>query len=190
MTLLLLIIAGAIIHAGSTLSKPITHSSKFDVNFSQRSYHVKIDNYLESKCKTDNFNRRVPIFKVKKLATKKTTDHVEPNTEYDLLVKTVIENLAKKNYSKTYVTKRGYERYKNGGPFVHRLVMENKIGRKLTKEERVHHNDGDKLNNDPNNLRLFKNQYEHNKYHEKCKAETGNWYGIISRSYSYQNTSI
>lgn len=38
---------------------------------------------------------------------------------------------------------------------VHRLVMEAKIGRYLRPGEVVDHIDGDRLNNDPSNLRLF-----------------------------------
>ena len=37
----------------------------------------------------------------------------------------------------------------------HRLVMENEIGRLLEPHERVHHLDGDKLNNKPENLELW-----------------------------------
>ena len=36
----------------------------------------------------------------------------------------------------------------------HRLVMARKLGRQLTKDETVHHVDGDKQNNDPGNLQL------------------------------------
>lgn len=37
----------------------------------------------------------------------------------------------------------------------HRLVMEAKLGRYLTKDEIVHHIDGDKAHNDPSNLAVF-----------------------------------
>lgn len=43
----------------------------------------------------------------------------------------------------------------------HRLVMENKLGRYLTPLEVVHHIDGDKLNNSPDNLELFSKNSEH-----------------------------
>lgn len=43
----------------------------------------------------------------------------------------------------------------------HRLVMEKKIGRYLTRKEVVHHLDHDRQNNDPDNLWLFANNGEH-----------------------------
>ena len=44
----------------------------------------------------------------------------------------------------------------SGGGYVleHRLVMARKLGRPLTKDETVHHIDGDQANNDPGNLQL------------------------------------
>lgn len=47
----------------------------------------------------------------------------------------------------------------------HRYVMEQHLGRKLTPIEVVHHIDGDKTNNNINNLKLCKNQSEHSKIH-------------------------
>lgn len=47
----------------------------------------------------------------------------------------------------------------------HRLVMEKHLGRKLTKEEVVHHIDGNRINNNIKNLMLMANQKEHREYH-------------------------
>lgn len=43
----------------------------------------------------------------------------------------------------------------------HRLVMEKTIGRYLDPREVVHHKDGNKLNNSPENLELFQRNSEH-----------------------------
>ena len=51
---------------------------------------------------------------------------------------------------------------KGGSVLEHRLVMEKKIGRYLTPIERVHHIDGDTINNHPDNLELFDNPSKHN----------------------------
>jgi hypothetical protein len=39
--------------------------------------------------------------------------------------------------------------------------MENEIGRSLTKQEVVHHEDEDSTNDEPDNLELFASQKEH-----------------------------
>lgn len=48
----------------------------------------------------------------------------------------------------------------------HRYVMEQKLGRKLTSEDIVHHIDGNKQNNDPSNLFLT-NRSEHAAIHAR-----------------------
>jgi hypothetical protein len=52
----------------------------------------------------------------------------------------------------------------------HRLMMEEHIGRYLTPEEVVHHEDDDPGNNAIDNLRLFANQAEHKRYHERNRT--------------------
>lgn len=49
----------------------------------------------------------------------------------------------------------------NGYVLVHRLVMEKKLGRALIDCEVVHHVDGNKRNNAPENLELFSHNAEH-----------------------------
>lgn len=66
-------------------------------------------------------------------------------------------------YHKGYILQNGYRLvpapehpYADSKGYVreHRLVMEQKLGRSLEPHEVVHHKDGDKLNNDPENLEL------------------------------------
>lgn len=47
-----------------------------------------------------------------------------------------------------------------------RIIMENKLNRKLNINEDVHHVDGNPLNNNPNNLEVIKHG-DHQSYHNK-----------------------
>lgn len=58
--------------------------------------------------------------------------------------------------------------------FIHREVMGQKIGRRLTSEDIVHHIDGDKLNNSPDNL-LLTTRAEHMKIHDRSRNSMGQW---------------
>jgi len=51
------------------------------------------------------------------------------------------------------------------GKHAHRVVAENKIGRKLKQGEVVHHKDGNKLNYTEDNLEVLESQKEHAKLH-------------------------
>lgn len=57
---------------------------------------------------------------------------------------------------------------KNGIILEHRLVMAEHLGRYLTKDEIVHHLDGDMTNNDVSNLVITVRE-KHNSYHPKTK---------------------
>lgn len=54
----------------------------------------------------------------------------------------------------------------------YRKIAEEKIGRKLKKEETVHHIDGNSSNNDPSNLLVCENQSEHMLLEKQIKI---NW---------------
>ena len=67
--------------------------------------------------------------------------------------------------SKTYIDGRGYLRFNDSKKHVHRWVAEKYVvGRKLRSGEVVHHIDGDKLNNDPDNLEVM-SKSEHDNLH-------------------------
>ena len=51
----------------------------------------------------------------------------------------------------------------------HRIIVESYIGRKLTKEEQIHHLDENKQNNDIDNLMVFPTNSAHQKFHTKIR---------------------
>ena len=72
---------------------------------------------------------------------------------------------------------RAFKKYTLGGyyniqwgrgksQFIHRLIIEYKIGRKIIKGESCHHIDKNKLNNHPDNLQFFEFFNEHMKFHK------------------------
>lgn len=68
----------------------------------------------------------------------------------------------------------------NGCVYEHVLVAEQKLGRPLTKDEVVHHIDGNKKNNNPDNLMIFATDSDHIGYHNGRKAyeQDGVWHTI------------
>jgi hypothetical protein len=65
-----------------------------------------------------------------------------------------------------FIDERGYLRFSDSGKLVHRSVAEKQLGRKLEKDEVVHHNNRKKLDNRPQNLTVFASQDEHQAEHE------------------------
>lgn len=54
-----------------------------------------------------------------------------------------------------------------GYAYEHRLVAEQKLGRRLEKGELVHHKDENKANNNPNNLEVVSSTAHHRRMHSK-----------------------
>jgi hypothetical protein len=85
----------------------------------------------------------------------------------------------------TYIDKYGYRRFNDSHRLVSRWMVEKKIGRRLKSEEVVHHIDGDKLNNNKTNLRVFPSQEIHENHHKRNLRLYGSWYEIIPEKYTY-----
>ena len=78
----------------------------------------------------------------------------------------------------SFIIKKGYKRIllkdhprtdAKGYVREHILIMEKKLGRFIERTEVVHHIDGNKLNNHPNNLELIESQSKHMKLHRNSK---------------------
>lgn len=72
-------------------------------------------------------------------------------------------------YVTIYLGKENPLAYKNGYALEHRLVMSKLMGRPLLHNEVVHHIDGDKANNTPENLELFSRAATHSVRNIACR---------------------
>lgn len=98
------------------------------------------------------------------LATKSYNKN-NPDRYRHLLGSKIIE---KSGYIQVYVGPNYDYKYSHGGRIrEHTFVMQEHIGRKLRKDEVVHHIDGNKINNDISNLDLCTTK-EHNNLHAKA----------------------
>lgn len=61
--------------------------------------------------------------------------------------------------------------------FVHRAIAEQKIGRKLREDEVAHHIDGNKLNNDPSNIKVVTRAEHLKTEHVHPRDEKGKFIG-------------
>lgn len=94
--------------------------------------------------------------------------------------RTGLVNTKRKENGNGHTDKRGYIEHCINGKrcYEHRLVVEKEIGKELSEGSVVHHIDGNKLNNNLNNLMIFKNKGEHARHHHeerrKNKIKSGN----------------
>lgn len=95
------------------------------------------------------------------------------------------EKIVKKRITKTYIDIFGYRRFIDSKKLLSRWMVEKELGRKLEFQEVVHHIDGNKLNNNINNLKVFPNQKAHENHHKRNLIIHGSWYEIIPRKYTY-----
>jgi hypothetical protein len=70
-------------------------------------------------------------------------------------------SVASNGYKLVFVGKGHHLADVRGYAYEHRLVAEEKLGRRLGEGEMVHHKDENKLNNDPDNLEVVKGNAEH-----------------------------
>ncbi|RYY29226.1 MAG: hypothetical protein EOO04_07480 [Chitinophagaceae bacterium] len=83
--------------------------------------------------------------------------------------------------ARTYIDQHGYRRFCDSHKPVSRWVAERKLGRRLGREEVVHHIDRNKSNNCPNNLWVFQNQAAHHRVHELDARHFGHEYSYRGR---------
>jgi len=82
-----------------------------------------------------------------------------------------LEMWNKRKMKRIKILKNGYFYILINGKYFmeHRIVVENYIGRKLLKSERVHHINEIKTDNKIENLMLFENDSKHIKFHTKIR---------------------
>lgn len=177
--IILLIIAIASLSLGHIISRPIDNSANLDISINRKSYQHKIDEYLNKK-----WGKKEPlIFNIHLIKEEIPKEKLQIVQDIKTIEQPV--RLAPKyNNRKTYLF-NGYSRFKDSKMYVHRWVMEKKLDRKLTAKKVVHHIDGNKLNNNEENLMLFPNQAKHHAYHKECKKRFGTWCAIIP-NYKYE----
>ncbi|MDD4444099.1 MAG: HNH endonuclease signature motif containing protein [Patescibacteria group bacterium] len=91
-------------------------------------------------------------------------------------LKPTVKALTTDKEKKTYIDAKGYLRFKDSDILVHRYVASKHLGRRLGFDEVVHHRDGNKRNNRPDNLYVC-NQAEHQAIHFYNLRVHGDWYG-------------
>ena len=68
--------------------------------------------------------------------------------------------------AKTYIDENGYKRYSDSGILVHRHVARQKLEGSIWKGYEVHHRNGNKLDNQRDNLQVI-SESAHKKHHKR-----------------------
>jgi HNH endonuclease len=92
-----------------------------------------------------------------------------------LVVIQKINPIAGSKRPKSYRDTRGYLRFIDSDTLVHRYLAEKRLGRKLMAWEVVHHIDGNKCNNNPDNL-LVCNWEDHDAIHRTNLLFYNTWH--------------
>lgn len=146
-------------------------NKEFELNSSETRVKEKKVNYCSRKCRDEAREKKKNV-KCKNCGIEFLTTRNKCCSR-----KCAIEYL-KKHYKHKIYKEKGYEvRFingynKKGNAKIHRLIMEEHLGRKLNPKEIVHHIDGNKLNNDILNLQVM-TWGEHSKLHRKKELENG-----------------
>lgn len=83
-------------------------------------------------------------------------------------------SIASNGYKIIFVGKAHHLADVRGYAYEHRVVAEQKFGRRLAPKEQVHHKDENKLNNHPDNLEIVKSFKEHRFLHRKKDSRLRN----------------
>lgn len=108
----------------------------------------------------------VKILEENYLLTDKDIQGLLPNYSIQSICNKRLSLGLRKELGGPYSNRGYYEVVHNGKrKWVHKMVVEQRIGRKLSKTEKVHHIDGNKLNNSYDNLYLCSDRRHHGLVH-------------------------
>jgi len=77
------------------------------------------------------------------------------------------KHISSHGYIKVYVGRSHPKADASGFAYEHRLIVEKIIGRDLRKNEKIHHIDGNKENNEPSNLTVVNGNAQHYVFHRE-----------------------